>query len=88
MSDHSATVEYRNEKTDAANGRFPDTGNNVGIGQELNLGAPEQFQTHTMTVKRKAKRKEDSPLEILCRWLVEHQVGTSMLSDLQTRSDD
>jgi very-long-chain ceramide synthase len=82
MSDHSASVEYRNEMTDAANGQVPDTGNNVGVGQELNLGAPEQFQTHTMTMKRKAKRKEDSPLEVSCRWLVEHQVGTSTPPDL------
>lgn len=38
--------------------------------------ASGEFPPHTFPAKRKAKRKDDGPIEICCSWLVEHQTGT------------
>jgi acyl-CoA-dependent ceramide synthase len=39
-------------------------------------GAPSaRYPMHTVPVKKKAKQKELGPLEIVCGWIVEHQIG-------------
>ena len=35
----------------------------------------DEFPPRTLIIKRKAKRKEDGPLEIVCGFIVEHQIG-------------
>lgn len=35
----------------------------------------EEYST-TRTLKRKAKKKDEGPLEIFCGMIVEHQIGT------------
>jgi hypothetical protein len=34
-------------------------------------------RTNEVSSKRTAKRKDDSLLEIVCRWIVDHQIGIS-----------
>lgn len=78
MSGTPASVEIQNEKLHQAHERLHQNGNNVsGIEQKFNPkdDADEEYAAHTMTVRRKAKRKEDGPLEIICGWIVEHQIG-------------
>ena len=36
----------------------------------------DAFPPRTLIIKRKAKRKDDGPLEIVCGFIVEHQIGT------------
>lgn len=51
-------------------------GSNIaGIEQKLNYGNSESFPARTMVIKRKAKKKDDGPLEIVCRWVVDNQIG-------------
>lgn len=37
--------------------------------------ASDKYASCTMSTKKKAKRKEDGPLEIVCGWIVQHQIG-------------
>lgn len=37
----------------------------------------EKDSSHTPAAKRKAKKKDDGPLEIVCGMIVEHQIGMS-----------
>ena len=77
MSDYTAAVELRDQKEDAANDRLPENGDRaVGVEQKLDLGDAPRLPAHTMTMM-KAKRKDDGPLEIVCKWIVEYQVGMS-----------
>ncbi|KAH8588101.1 TLC domain-containing protein [Bisporella sp. PMI_857] len=32
----------------------------------------------TMTVKKKTRRKDDGPMEIVCKWIEDHQIGLSV----------
>ena len=34
------------------------------------------FPPPTMKIKRKMRRKDDGPMEIVCGWITEHQIGT------------
>ena len=80
MSDRSAAVEVRDEEAGAANSRLPQNGDRASNGQQkLDLGAgAQQFAARTTTpIKKKAKRKDDGPLEIVCKWIVQYQVGMS-----------
>jgi acyl-CoA-dependent ceramide synthase len=91
MSDRSADVELWDEKADAANGRLPEKGDGVhSMDQKLNPGGAQQLPARPMPLKKKAKRREDGPLEIVCKWIVEYQVGTSLASHLHpwTMTDD
>lgn len=87
MSDRSAAVELRDEEAGAAaNGRLPGNGDGASNGEKkLDLGAgAQQFPARTtMPIKKKAKRKDDGPLEIVCKWIVQYQVGTSSPLPLQ-----
>jgi len=55
-------------------------GNNVSaIEQKLGRRAPnlksKPFPPPTMKIKRKTRRKDDGPMEIVCGWITEHQIG-------------
>jgi very-long-chain ceramide synthase len=78
MSDTSAIAAIRNEKDiEDANEWLDKNGSNIaGIGQKFNGGDSTAYPERTMIVKRKVKRKDDGPLEIVCGWIVEHQIGS------------
>jgi len=46
------------------------------IEQKLNRLSADGYPQSTLLIKRKAKRKDDGPLEIVCGFIVEHQIGT------------
>jgi acyl-CoA-dependent ceramide synthase len=53
-------------------------GNNIdSIEQKLHGASSDGFPPRTLVIKRKAKRKDDGPLEIVCGFVVEHQIGTT-----------
>lgn len=81
MSDHAAAVEFRDEMADAATVRLLEHGDNViDIDQKLTT---KQVPARALATKKNAKRKDDGPLEIVCKWIVEYQIGTRMPPSLQ-----
>jgi hypothetical protein len=85
MSDRSEAVELRDGMANAANGRLPENDDHKdSMEQKLDLEGVQLFPTQTMPVMKKAKRKDDGPLEMVCKWIVEYQVGTSFLLLLQS----
>ena len=46
----------------------------------------DAFPPRTLIIKRKAKRKDDGPLEIVCGFIVEHQIGTKRTSCICSRT--
>jgi acyl-CoA-dependent ceramide synthase len=79
MSDPSAIAAIQNEKVSAAHEWVQQNGENTnGIEQKLNNGVSQAYQARTSVIDKKAKRKDDSPLEIFCGWIVEHQIGIIM----------
>jgi acyl-CoA-dependent ceramide synthase len=84
MNDQSATAELRNEKVEAAQDWLHKSGNNVNeIEHKPEVGHPEGLTASPTIIKWKAKRKDDGPLEIVCGWIVEHQIGMRMPSYIQ-----
>jgi acyl-CoA-dependent ceramide synthase len=76
MNGTSATPGIQNERIEAAHVWLPQNGDNVsGIEQKLSGQGSDGFPARTMIIKRKAKRKDDGPLEIVCGWIVDHQTG-------------
>ena len=51
---------------------------NIGIDQNLNCTNSAELYTRYMGPRRKARRKDDGPLAMLCEWVVEHQIGESL----------
>lgn len=84
MSDHSLNAEIRkNEKLPVQQPLCPDGDTANCIEQKLNGGASASFPLRTVIAKRKAKRKDDGPLEIVCGWVVAHQIGILERPDTQ-----
>lgn len=86
MNGTAATSEIQNDKLDAAHEWLHQNGNNVtGIEQKLEPGnaGEKEYAAPIMTVRRKVKRKEDGPLEIICGWIVEHQIGRLFCPNFQ-----
>jgi acyl-CoA-dependent ceramide synthase len=73
----SATAEVQNEKigTEALDSLHRDSDNFNCPEQKHNGDSSARFTPHTMIRKKKAKRKDEGPLEIVCGWIVEHQLG-------------
>ena len=44
------------------------------------------FPPRTLIIKRKAKRKDDGPLEIVCGFIVEHQIGMTETLRIYSRT--
>ncbi|OWP00489.1 TLC domain-containing protein [Marssonina coronariae] len=80
MSGIPASVEVQHEELNAAHKLLPNNGTSYGgIAPNFSQDAGEEECTvRTMTVRRKSKRKEDGPVEIICGWIVEHQIGLSV----------
>ncbi|KAH6718484.1 TLC domain-containing protein [Leptodontidium sp. MPI-SDFR-AT-0119] len=80
MSGTPAAIKIQNEKLEAAQEWLHQNGDNVG-GIEFTPAvgdAEDGYTAHTMTVRRKAKKNEDGPLEIICGWIFQHQIGLSV----------
>jgi very-long-chain ceramide synthase len=76
MSNPTPIDTKENETVEAAQEWLHQNGTNIaGIEQKLNEKYSEGFPARTMIIKRKAKRKDDGPLEIFCRWVVDNQIG-------------
>jgi hypothetical protein len=76
MSDPSAVAAIQNEKASAAQEwREQDDEHTNGTEQKLNDSLSQAYPARTIVIDRKAKRKDDGPLEIFCGWIVEHQIG-------------
>lgn len=52
---------------------------------EKKLDSSTEYPARPMMGKRKAKRKDDSPLDIICRFVVDHQTGKIPLLYLFSR---
>lgn len=83
MSDDSATtigVTRPNEKLAAAPEWSHLNGNGaVSIGERLDHGRTGGLSSSPRFLLKKEKRTHDSALEIVCGWVVEHQIGISSL---------
>ncbi|CZS98010.1 hypothetical protein WAI453_011860 [Rhynchosporium graminicola] len=80
MNNNSPTIEIQKEKLEVVHKLLHQNGNSKG-GIEYSPAvrdAERGYPAHTMTVKRKTKRKEDGPLEIICGWISQHQIGLSV----------
>jgi len=79
MNDPSEISATQNEKIKTAHEWLYQNGNNIsGIEKNLNGASSGEYSSRTTVIKRKAKRKEDGPLELFCGWIVEHQIGLSV----------
>ena len=68
------------EQVEAAQQWLHQNGNNVSsiehkVREEDN-DSDAYSDAPSMTIKRKTRRKNDGPMEIICGWIVEHQIGT------------
>jgi acyl-CoA-dependent ceramide synthase len=76
MSDPSPIAATPNEKIEAERDVLYRNRDGIAdVEHRINGGAAESFPPRTPILKRKAKRKDDGPLEIVCGWIVEHQIG-------------
>ena len=91
MSVASPIIETPNEKVEveveaeAGAGFYRNGPNIVSIEHNISGGASGSFPPRTPLSKRKTKRKEDGPLEIVCGWIVEHQIGMMKVPRIQSR---
>jgi acyl-CoA-dependent ceramide synthase len=72
-----SSIDSKDSETlEAAHEWLHQNGNNVaGIEQKLSYRDSEEFPARQMIIKRKVKKKQDGPLEIICGWVVENQIG-------------
>jgi very-long-chain ceramide synthase len=76
MSNPSAVVAIQNEKASTAHEWIErNEENSNSMEKKLNDGVSQAYPARPVVIDRKAKRKDDGPLEILCGWIVEHQIG-------------
>lgn len=84
MSDPSTAATIQNEKASAAHEWVEENNENANIlGKRLKDSVSQAYPAHTVVIDRKAKRKDDRPLEIFCGWIVEHQIGMNKRSQLR-----
>lgn len=78
MSGPSSPIASQDEKIEFAPGFSYQNGHNIdSIEQKLHGASRDGFPPRTLVIKRKAKRKDDGPLEIVCGFIVEHQIGAT-----------
>lgn len=84
MSQDSTPLDEEHTKqVERAQEWLHEHGNNVGaIEQKLEYRAANSkskpFPPPTMKIKRKIRRKDDGPMEIVCGWITEHQIGMTI----------
>jgi acyl-CoA-dependent ceramide synthase len=86
MSDPSPQIASQDEKIEIESEMSYQNGHSIdSIEQKLHAGSSDGYPSRTVVIKRKAKRKDDGPLEIVCGFIVEHQIGTRERSVLHRR---
>lgn len=75
MNDHTTDCALEDEREIAHQWLHQNGDNVAAIEQKLNGSQKGAYPARTIIVKRKVKRKDDGPLEIVCGWIVEHQIG-------------
>ena len=70
-------VEQNIQIEEAQNWLHQNGSNVSGIEQKLDFNREDLqgYPASKMLIKQKTKKKEDGPLEIVCRWVVENQIG-------------
>jgi very-long-chain ceramide synthase len=87
MNDPSAIAAIQNEKVSAAHEWIEQNDENAnGLEKKLNDSISQAYPARTVVINRKAKRKDDGPLELICGWIVEHQIGMTNSSHNQLQS--
>ncbi len=77
MSEPSVVAAIQNEKVSAAHEWIEQNDEHTnGSEKKPNESFSQAYPTRTIVIDRKAKRKDDRPLELICGWIVEHQIGT------------
>jgi acyl-CoA-dependent ceramide synthase len=74
----SEKIEAQESERESENEHEIENGENISeIGGKMVLAAgnTERFLGPKMAVKKKTKQKDEGPLEIVCGWIVEHQIG-------------
>jgi hypothetical protein len=87
MSDSSAVAAMQNEKAMAHDWIEQNDENANSLRKKLNDDVSQVFPARTVIIDRKAKRKDDGPLEIFCGWIVEHQIGIKKPSQLRSKAN-
>jgi acyl-CoA-dependent ceramide synthase len=87
MSDPSP-IAMRDQAIDVEQEVSYQNGHNIdSIEHKIDVASSSDgFPPRTLIIKRKAKRKDDGPLEIVCGFIVEHQIGT--MNNLRDYSRD
>jgi acyl-CoA-dependent ceramide synthase len=87
MSDPSAIAAIQNEKASPAHEWIEENDENAnGMEKKLNDSISQAYPARTVVINRKVKRKDDGPLELICGWIVEHQIGMINSSYYQLQS--
>ena len=79
---HSDSEVLGDKKRDVAPAWYHQ--NNFGINLKLNQSNSASPYPRNTVPRRKARRKDEGPLAILCEWVVEHQIGEMTEPFLQT----
>lgn len=74
MNFNSSLEKIQDGTNEAAPEWAPENGDSI-IPIEKKQDKSTELPTRPMMGKRKAKRKDDSPLDIICRFVVDHQTG-------------
>jgi acyl-CoA-dependent ceramide synthase len=86
MNSETKAIEVPGPEADVAQGWSHHNGHTVApIEKTLDLSHPAGLPTSPMFLNKKAKRKDDGPVEIICRWIVEHQIGLSAPQNIKMR---
>ena len=75
MSDPSPTIPLDEKTKIEPQLSYQNVHNVATIEQKLHEASSDGYPSRTLIIKRKAKRKDDGPLEIVCGFIVEHQIG-------------
>jgi acyl-CoA-dependent ceramide synthase len=89
MSGTPASIKTQHQKPEQAREWLHQNGKTVGgIGQKIGMNndGGEEYAAHMMTGRRSTKRREVGPLEIICGWIVEHQIGIVFCPSRDTKS--
>jgi acyl-CoA-dependent ceramide synthase len=84
MSDPSQNPT-RDEEIDIEQKALYQNGKNIdSIEHKIHRSSPsDSYPPRSLIIKRKAKRKDDGPLEIVCGFIVEHQIGAQFLNAIR-----
>jgi acyl-CoA-dependent ceramide synthase len=84
MNSETKAIAVPDPEAEVAQGWLHHNGKTIApIEETLDLSHHTGLHTSPMFSHKKAKRKDEGPVEIICRWIVEHQIGSPALDDLK-----